>query len=289
MAGTAKKWFIGCGIGCGLFLLLIAGAGTVGYFGVRQAIDRGEDIEAGFEQLRAEYGGPGDYIPAPDGSVPADRMEVFLAARQDMAIDRKQIGDILRTLDDQEVDGAKPGFIQKTKAGIQLIPSLMTFIDLRSHALLNAGMGLGEYLYIYSLSYYNLLARDLADGPSFQITGEDQDGDNNGFHWDVGPSSSDGGSTTDEREKVIRRYLHRIHLQMARNQLEGLDGLTGDQEDRTRLVAEIAALEDESLRLFWETGMPAALRESLEPYRDRLEASYDPMVNVLESGLVENE
>jgi hypothetical protein len=76
---------------------------------------------------------------------------------------------------------------------------------------------------------------------------------------------------------------------MARNQLEALNMGAGTEEDRLRLEAEIAAMETEPLRLLWETGLPDPIRQSLEPYRGQLEASYDPMVNILESGMVESE
>jgi hypothetical protein len=285
MAGAAKKWFIGCGIGCGLFLLIIGGIGTVSYLGIKQAVDHGEDIEAGFEELRAEYGAPSDFVPEPDGAVPSDRMEVFLAARDAMAADRKVAGDILRTLDGQDVDGKTPNFIDKAKAGIQLIPSMMTFIDQRNQALLNQGMGLGEYLYIYTLSYYVLLDRDLADGPGFNVSGEEENSD--GFRWETGEGKS--GDTRVNREKQIRRYLHSIHLAMARNQLQAIENRGAPAELRQQLEAEMALMRDEPLRLLWETGMPSAMQLSLEMYRDQLEASYDEMVNVLESGLIEHE
>lgn len=288
MASSSKKWFIGCGIGCGLFILIAAGVGTVGYLGIRKAMDRGESIEAGFEELRGNYGAVVDYVPAPDGAVPEDRMRVFLAARDAMAADRKEAGDILRTLDGLEVDGQSPNFIDKAKAGINLIPSMMGFIEKRNQALMEQGIGLGEYLYIYTLSYYNLLGKDLADsGPSFRITGNDEEDDSGGIKWKTTSGNEEGARR--DRAVTIRTYLHRIHLEMARNQLDALEG-QGDREGfRPRLEAEIAALEDEPLRLLWETGLPSALRISLEPFAAELDASYDSMVNVLESGLVESE
>lgn len=289
MAGTTKKWLIGCGIGCGLFFLVMAIGGTVAFFGVRKAMDHGKQIESGFEELRASFGGPGEFTPEPDGSVPYDRMETFLAARDSMAGYRQEVGDLMRTLDDQREDGMKPNFIDKAKAGINLVPSLMGFIHHRNQALLSVGMGVGEYLYIYSLAYFDLLKVDLADGPSFALTGQDDEGNNSGFHWEAGAHSSKGRESGEDREHEIRSYLHRIQLKMARNQLEKLDQVGGHEESRNLLVAELAAMEEEPLRLLWETGLPEAVRASLEPFRGRLEASYDPMVNVLESGLVENE
>jgi hypothetical protein len=288
MAGAARKWFIGCGIGCGLMLLLAVIGGTIGYFGVRKAVDRGERIEAGFDDLRDMYGGPAEFTPEPDGAVATSRMLAFLAARDAMAADREKAGDILRTLDGIEVDGRQPSFLDKARAGFELIPVMMDFIDNRNQALMDSGIGLGEYLYIYSMSYFNLLGKPLSDGPSFTLTSDDEGEDNHGFHWDAG-GKGNSEDTRADREKTIRRYLHRVQLRMAFNQLDALDARGGSQEDRARLSAEIALMESEPLRLLWETGLPPALAQSLDPYRGQLEASYDPMINVLESGLVESE
>ena len=87
MAGAGKKWLLGCGIGCGLIVLVFAGIGTVGYFGVKKFADRAEKIEATFDRMDAEYGQPSDFVPELDGSVPGHRMEVFLAVRDEMSGD----------------------------------------------------------------------------------------------------------------------------------------------------------------------------------------------------------
>ena len=45
-------------------------------------------------------------------------------------------------------------------------------------ALLEVGMGPGEYMYVYSVAYYSWLGKSPADGPSFTLVGDD--GDNQG-------------------------------------------------------------------------------------------------------------
>jgi hypothetical protein len=84
------------------------------------------------------------------------------------------------------------------------------------------------------------------------------------------------------------RAANRRTLSMLRNQLEALDqlGSSPDQRGwREALVAEIAAMESEPERLPWADGLPAKITNSLEPYRDRLEASYSELCNTLEMGL----
>ncbi len=85
MAGTGKKWFIGCGIGCGLMFIVLGGAGTCAYFGVKQFKDKADGLDESFEAVEAQFGDATDFVPRPDGVIPAERMETFLAIRDDMA------------------------------------------------------------------------------------------------------------------------------------------------------------------------------------------------------------
>ena len=58
--------------------------------------------------------------------------------------------------------------------------------------------------------------------------------------------------------------------------------------DQLRVLgAEVEALKLESLRFPWEEGLPEQIRASLEPYRDRLAATYDPLTSVIEMGLTD--
>ena len=85
MAGAGKKWFIGCGIGCGLMVLILGGVGTCSYFGVKKIQEQVEGMEENADAVRARFGDPADFVPELDGAIPADRMEAFLAVRDGMA------------------------------------------------------------------------------------------------------------------------------------------------------------------------------------------------------------
>jgi hypothetical protein len=89
----------------------------------------------------------------------------------------------------------------------------------------------------------------------------------------------------EERRDSMLRQLHRMLLPMLENQLEQLRttdtaGTLVDWKDL--LEAEIQAMEEDRFRLPWEDGLPDAIRSSLEPYRERLEQSYNPMTNPFE-------
>ena len=289
MSGAGKKWLLGCGIGCGLLVLIIGGIGTVGFFGVKKFADRADKIEGTFERMDTEYGEPSDFVPRLDGGIPPSRMEVFLAVRDEMSGVQQEVSDLFRTLDGQN----DAGVIDKVKAGMKFIPSLLIFIEERNNIMLDKGIGVGEYQYIYSLAYFGLLGKDPSDGPGFSVIEDDGDRDGSGFHWNI-----DDGDKEEEiaakREREVRRSVNRVQSQVIRNQLEALDkaGQVTDLDIdawRAELTAEAAAMDRESLRLLWEEGLPDQIRESLEPYRVRLDETYDDMTSILEMGLVDHD
>ena len=290
MAGAGKKWLLGCGIGCGLLVLILGGIGTVGFFGVKRFADRADKVERTFERMDAEYGDPSDFVPPLDGGIPSSRMEVFLAVRDEMGPTQREVSDLFRTLDGE----GDAGVIAKVKAGMKFIPSLLVFIEERNNIMLEKGMGVGEYQYIYSLAYYGLLGKDPSDGPGFSVVGEDEDHGGGGWRWDVKASDNDEEEIAAKRAREVRRSVNRVQSRVVNNQLEALDtagSVTGLDFDtwRAELAAEAAAMDRESLRLLWEEGLPAQIRASLEPYRIRLDETYDDMTSILEMGLVEHD
>ena len=81
------------------------------------------------------------------------------------------------------------------------------------------------------------------------------------------------------------RRMHRMLLPMLQNQREQLS-VRGTakalSEWEALLVSEIQAMEDDRFRLPWEDGLPDTIKTSLEPYRDRLEQSYNRLTNPFE-------
>jgi len=289
MASTSKKWFIGCGIGCGLIILVTAGVGGGLYFAFKDVASEADSIEESYEAMENTFGAPEDFTPNPDGSIAPDRMEAFLAARDATAESREKMESILFLLDDDMANDSqkkKGNALDKIKAGLQLIPASITFIKERNEFLMDHGMGSGEYTYIYSMAYFNYLEKPLTDGPSFQMTGDDDDDDDGGVNWQVS-SGRNEGKTRKKREKEIRRYLHKIQLSFLDNQMESVDTtIDGADYWLEILQAEKAAMESARRRLLWEEDFPEAIRASLEPFRVRLDESYSPILNVVEVGMV---
>lgn len=286
MAGSAKNWLIGCGLGCGLLIALGLGLGAAGYFGVRHVVKRAEGLEAARDSLVARFGPPGAYVPPADGSLPPERVEAFLMARHLMAPVRERTSRTLAVLD----GSSGSSLPERLRVGVNFVPHMLAFIEDRDRALLKAGLGNGEYQYIYSLAYFDLLGKDPGDGPGFKILTRG-DGGEGGRDWTLGSRHETGGDSRQretvrrEREELVREELNRIQRENLRRQLEALDAQGGGGARaawRATLAAELQRLTDERRRLAWDQGLPPALRASLEPFRDRLDKSYDAMTGVLE-------
>ncbi len=268
MASTGQKWAIGCGIGCGLFLLVL----VAGFMVVKTVIGNGKEVEASYEQLTAEFGSAEDYTPLPDGSIPAERMEIFLSVRETMGESADKLAHILYMLDDEDGVEVEASGFEKVKAGLQMLPRLMDFLKTRNAMLLEQGMGNGEYVYIYSLAYFDYLDKPVADGSSLNMS--DSEGTDSGVHVKF----EGGEQTTEDREKEVRQMLHRIHLAVLNNQI----GVAGELPE---LIAEREVMVENSRRLLWEEGLPPAISASFAPFADRLEESYIPILNLMEVGL----
>ena len=285
MASGARKWLAGCGIGCGLMILAAGGIGTCGYLGVRNIKDRAERLDAGLEAVTAEYGRPDEYTPPADGVVPAGRLELFLDVRAALAPARNELGAVLVELDTGTEGGR--GVLNKIRAGMSLLPGMFDFIDERNRVLLDRGMGVGEYTYIYSLAYYAWLGKDPGDGPDFAVTDHGEDGDGTSFRWEGG--REDPGDVRERRRDDLRRQLNRLQAAMLANQLEAARAAGADPAWLERLAAEAEALDMERERLMWQDGLPAPIVAGLEPHRDRLEAAYLPVMNVVEMGMTDHD
>ena len=177
-----------------------------------------------------------------------------------------------------EVEVKKPkNVFEMVKLGFGLVPQIAEFLKFRNQALLDAKMGMGEYYYIYTISYFSWMGKLPEDGPDFEVTGEEDSG--------VRLGEMDIEEMREERRDSMLRRLHRTLLPMLQNQHEKLmaRGLSDSQSEwKDLLKAEIQAMEEDRFRLPWEDGLPDVIKASLDPYRDRLEQNYNTMTNPFE-------
>ncbi len=151
---------------------------------------------------------------------------------------------------------------------------------------MNYGMGQGEYYYIYVIAYYSWLKKSPGDGPKFRLMGN-QNVYINYEKENKERKKEELSEIIKERESMMRRRANKMLLSMLRNQLEKLkeyQSLRSRSSWMRRLENEISALESDEERIPWQTGVPNEIEISLTPYRERLEASYNAMVNPIELG-----
>lgn len=164
--------------------------------------------------------------------------------------------------------------------GFGIIPKIAEFIRARNQALLEEDIGIGEYTYIYVITFYSWLGKAPEDGPGVQISGMRMD--------DRSEHQRDVEEVRELSRDIIIRRLHRQMLSILRNQFAKLEerGYSSMEADwYEALEAEIKAMESDSIRLPWQESLPQRLSASLSPYRGRLEASYSEMTNSLELDL----
>ncbi len=159
MAGSGKKWLIGCGVGCGAVILLGILLSVGGSLYMMRPFNRAIDVQ---KELVAEYGKREAYIPGPQGITPA-RMEAFLDVRRavlPMCEEFRKIADSFAAMDELDKGGEEPSKGEMFKAVGNLtgdifgmVGNMGRFTQLRNQALLDQGMGLGEYIWIYVLVY----------------------------------------------------------------------------------------------------------------------------------------
>jgi hypothetical protein len=165
-SSTASKWLIGCGIGCGVVILLLIFAGVGGYFFVRNIVEGFEETEAITDSLMERYGEIKDFCPDPGGIIKPERLEAFLSVRNSMEPVKEELENSIGILSDEEGESQfkeepSPGVLTKIKIGFGIIPMIAEFYTKRNQALLDAEMGLGEYYFIYVVSYYSWLGKIL--------------------------------------------------------------------------------------------------------------------------------
>lgn len=265
-----SKWLLGCGLGCGGFLLLFILIGAWGVFLVKDTMSGFQEAIETRKTLEAQFGEPGDFTPQPDGSISKERIEVFLEVREATQVDRTNIINFFslipmndeeaQELDDQPFIEKMQSVLKITKSAIGLGADIGRLFDARNKALIEKGMGMGEYSYIYVICYYSWLGHSSSDSP-----GND--------------------AQVSDHMELSQPLVYQELIQMMSNQLDSLPAADGTNDLdlwRTQLETEIEEMKKIKDRVPWEDSVPDKISESLEPYRERLEVSYSPITNPFE-------
>ncbi|MFQ5718594.1 MAG: hypothetical protein ACE5IK_03510 [Acidobacteriota bacterium] len=296
MAKT-NKILVGCGIGCGGLLLLAVISGVGGVMWVRGTMAGFNEAIDVRQQIEARHGPAEAFVPAADGAISPSTMTAFLAVRTATDPARTALRTNFSALPVTE-DAArelhdKP-FLEKLASvwhiggsAMRLAGTMGDFFAARNQALLDHDLGMGEYTFVYVLAYYSLLHHSPDDGPD-NVRVEGLEDDDEPFSLNIEPSDGSGEGRQDRSRRqgtgALKEQVRRTVLAILRNQLDALDETAENTGWATRLAAEIRKMEDHEVGVPWSTELPPAIGNSLEPYRDQLEATYSPLVNPFELG-----
>lgn len=277
MAKKRSAWLWGCGLGCAAIVLAVSGLIGAGAVWLGRTTKNMESATSSLAALKERYGDPASFTPQADGTIPPERIEAFLSIREASAPAREAIAASLRAmpLSEQEARALKEkptseqvlSALSIARSAFGMLPAFGKFFQTRNQAMLDAGMGLGEYSYIYALAYFSWLGHSPDDGPGWEDSAEDGDRKVQVRVGDV----------------VVFPRVGRELRRILKNQMEAL-GEDAPEDWKRRLGEEIRVLDKNHRRFPWEDGLPEPTRVSLEPFRDRLEAAYNPVTNPFELG-----
>jgi hypothetical protein len=272
MASTTSKVLTGCGIGCLMIIVLAAGLSYMGFRWVRETTKAVEEAGRIERELEDRYGQARDFVPSAAPGVPADRIEAFLAVRDALAEPRDALASAVAGLAGVEGEEGFGNELRVARAGIGLAPRVFEFTGARNRALLDGGMGVGEYTWIYWFTYNAWLGHP-ADDSELREFMDKRNSENGSVQIHM-----DGAM---EPERVTWR-LRRDIKAMLKHLEQELSADLGNPDMLEAVMAELAELDADPERVPWQTGLPEAFAVGLEPYRERLESSYSSAANPFE-------
>jgi hypothetical protein len=250
MAEKSKGWLKGCAVGCGVLVLIPVLIVLV--VGVRTCAPL-RSANRDLARLEERFGPPDAYTPTADGAIPADRVQVFLEMRESMRglCERmqgtwEQMRRVEQLDESETVTGREVAETTKGLAGAsaEIAPFVGEFFEQRNRSLLEVQMGLGEYSYIFMMAYRDQLLDEAIHDELF----------------------SEGGPLAPEVQATLRTMLT--------HQLERLTADGGADDARQRFEDEIEAMAQDTSRLPWQDGLPAAIETALAPHQEQLDEAF---------------
>jgi hypothetical protein len=271
MSNTTTKVLAGCGVGCLLFVVAIAGLGWMGYRWARTAVEVVENAERTERRLEADFGSTRDYRPPIGGRPAEDRLQAFVVVRERTAEQRRALAESVESMAPAEGEGRVIGGLRAAKAGIDMAPRILELINARNEALLEVGMGIGEYTWIYWLAFHAWLGHPTGDSLFDEIM-EVRSASEGSVRMHI------DGMDPEELTRELRLDIEA----MLRSLEEGLAAEPERIELKKLVTAELEAMAADRKRMPWQEGLPEEFTAGLGPYRNRLEETYSTATNPFE-------
>jgi len=163
---VAAKWQKGCGVGClVLFSAVVVLMGAATWYA--REINRDYKVVQKTEEDLLAATGDGAFAPPPDLALRSDRLEAFLAVRDSLAAQRFELVAQATEFARERNRGRDRGlreFLRLLDSGSELAPVYAAYWTQRNRSLLAHRMGPDEYIWLYSVIYYEWLQKDATDG-----------------------------------------------------------------------------------------------------------------------------
>ncbi len=164
-----KKGKLGLAIGCGAMLLIVVGILGMGTWYAGRINEEYKEVKNSEKALLAATEGDRRYMPPPGGVPSPDRIEIFLAVREDLDPWRGTMATASRQFavdQGRQRSGGLKDVLKLFNTGSDLMPTYAGFWTARNETLLAHEMGPGEYAYIYRLVYQTWLELERPDVPA---------------------------------------------------------------------------------------------------------------------------
>lgn len=260
-----RKLLIGCGVALALGVALLIAGGIVATSWFKKQFPEASQVEQRRAELVQKYGRPESYVPPSAGVPLPERLASFVALRESLVTEREEaatrLGSFVR--ETQRNRPAGRGFMAKlvdavgmTQGGASMVSGMLDYMGRRSRMQVQAGMGEGEYDYLYSLTTFASL------------------------QWD--PLTAGGDSTArvarDLRKEIAAQKfelqsLFETQLGNLQKALEGQASRSADEESLlAALCTELPAAKQKNTFPFAGT-LPPTIAAALAPYEGRLRAA----------------
>lgn len=278
-----QKGRSGCLYGCAGLLLVVMLGLTAGYFYFRDRIGGVVEVENISNELTEKFGEAGDFTPGADGSIKPERIEIFLKIRDSLynyrAAASSALTDISQAVAEDKAgeDKSIAEVFSIITSGLDLMPDIITYIKTKYRLQIENKMSRGEYIYIYTLAYYNYLGHEPGDGPKFMLVTDAQNDDEQEYK---------GEEAIIRRDKETRDKINGYFRKIFKNQIIAAT-LINDEKMVLKLRDETERLLKNPYALPWEENLPVEVEASFIKYRDRLDSLYSFELNPLEITMAE--
>lgn len=263
MAGTGKKWLIGCGVGCAvaalLGILVTVGGGIL----MTRPFNRAVTSQ---RELTENLGAREDYVPPLEGMTRAQlkRFHAVRLALAPMCATFEAAASKFQAMDafDEGPEDPSVGETLHAVGGVMgaalgMAGNIGKHTELRNQALLEQQMSLGEYIWIYVLVYHSAL--EYAPNTSFESSEQDED-------------------FSRKERRLVRDLLDNHVASLTAAGLVNEAGLWQLESDRI--------LDSERGVPFEDSELPPALAHVLAPFRDKLDNLYCAETSSFELSLI---